>query len=98
MTAAQTPEEINAELLGRIVGLERQVVQLSARAGCGRPQLPNDDEIRRVGYAAHQALRKVADNADAEQQISSGCSRLWWRRRSGCAPAQVAPDPRPAEL
>jgi hypothetical protein len=70
MTAAQTPEEINAELLGRIVGLERQVVELSARAGVGRPQLPNDDEIRRVGYAAHQALRKVADNADAEQLAS----------------------------
>ena len=46
---------------------EQQVVQLSARAGVARPQLPNDNEIRRVGYAAHQALRKVADNADAEQ-------------------------------
>ena len=65
--AAQTPEELNAQLLARIVGLEQQVVQLSARAGVGRPQLPNADEIRRVGYAAHQALRKIADNAEAEQ-------------------------------
>ena len=59
--AAETPEELNAQLLARIVGLEQQVVQLSARAGVARPQLPNDNEIRRVGYAAHQALRKVAD-------------------------------------
>ena len=67
-TRSSRPEEGAATLLLEFDDAAQQlVVELSARAGVGRPQLPNDDEIRRVGYAPHQALRKVADNADAEQ-------------------------------
>ena len=54
--ATGTPEEINARLLGRVLELEREVAELQARVGMGKPEVPRSDKIRRVRTAAHEAL------------------------------------------
>ena len=45
---ASTPEALNAQLLARIVELEREVAGLRARVAKGRPALPTIDDIGRV--------------------------------------------------
>ena len=54
--AADTPEALNAELLARIVELERELAQLRAKRDLERPTLPSDDEIARARRAARDAL------------------------------------------
>ena len=51
-----TPEEINAQLLGRVLELERELAEMQARASMGRPDLPPGEDIRRIRTAAHEAL------------------------------------------
>ena len=47
---------LNAQLLARIVELEREVADLRARVAEGRPALPSVDDIRRVRRAARGTL------------------------------------------
>ena len=54
--AADTPEALNAELLARIVELERELAQPRAKRDLERPTLPSDDEIARACRAARGAL------------------------------------------
>ena len=53
---ASTPEALNAQLMARIVELEREVADLRARVAKGRPALPSVDDIGRVRRAARGAL------------------------------------------
>ena len=53
---ASTPEALDAQLLARIVELEREVADLRARVAKGWPALPSVDDIGRVRRAARGAL------------------------------------------
>ena len=65
--AADTPEALNAELLARIVELERELAQLRAKRDLERPTLPSDDEIARARRAARDALvAQAAEHATGE--------------------------------
>ena len=66
MMAAETPEELNAELLGRVALLEREVAELQARAGMGKPELPSGQDICRIRTAAHEALVARAVGLEGE--------------------------------
>ena len=48
--------DLNAELLARIVELERELAQPRAKRDLERPTLPSDDEIARARRAARDAL------------------------------------------
>jgi hypothetical protein len=64
-----TPEEINAQLLGRVLELERELAEMQARASMGRPDLPRGEDIRRIRTAAHEAL--VARSVGLEGEAAS---------------------------
>ena len=63
---ADTPEEINARLLGRVLELERELAETQARAGMGRPDLPRGEDICRIRTAAHEALVARAVGLEGE--------------------------------
>ena len=60
--APDTPEALNAELLARIVELETELVELRARSGMRKVELPSVGDIRRVRRAAHGALVTRAES------------------------------------
>ena len=72
--AADTPEALNAELLARIVELERELAQPRAKRDLERPTLPSDDEIARARRAARDAL--VAQAAEHVASWGSSMVRL----------------------
>ena len=69
--AHETPEEINARLLGRVLDLERELAEMQTRVSMGKPELPSVDEIRRVRHAAYNALVAHARGLDDDNAATT---------------------------
>ena len=62
-----TPEAINDRLLRQVALLEREVAELQAKAGMGKPEVPSVDRIGRVRRAAHDALVARARGLEGDE-------------------------------
>ena len=71
--AHETPEEINARLLGRVLELERELAEMQARVGMGRPDLPRGEDIRRI---RKPPMKPVWPPVGLEGEVSSKAMAL----------------------